>query len=285
MNRVLMVVGEVAKKPYYFDKIYLNIYTAEELCYCLYENAFLLDRDIVNKKLADWINSELKLPDLARDLYALINQNANISSFVGCILSYVGYYSADEIEKAESILRINVTLNVFEKWKAKADFLYENKHYLLAISEYEHVLSTVSEDEFKLRSEIYNNMGVTYMAISLYEAAMNCFLKAYEIDNNELAYKHYLTAKRLKLSEDDYIKFVAEDESSYRMSIPIEGELEDAKREFEDSDEARRLKQLCELKDNEEARLYYEEIAVITEKLKADYRDVVLEADKAGIYQ
>ena len=276
-NRVLTTVGRVASKPYYFEKVYANLYSMEELCYVLYENAFLIDKDILDRSLVEWIDKECGLTVLARNLYMLINTNALPGAFVGTILEYVGYYTADEIEKAESILRMNVSMNVFEKWKAKADFLYENRHYFLALKEYERVLAGIEDEETDLRSRIYNNMGVTYMALGVYESAVDCFKTADEINNDETAFKHLLTAERMRLSENDYIKLIADSEDAYRMSIPIEGELEEYKAEFDASDKAKHLKSLFELKDQKDAALYYEEITVLTSNLKEEYRDIVLE--------
>ncbi|MBO4824199.1 MAG: hypothetical protein J5487_02270 [Lachnospiraceae bacterium] len=276
-NRVLTTVGKVAETPYYFEKVYVNIYTMEELCYVLYENAFLIDKDILDKKLVEWIDKECGLTDLARNLYMLVNTNALPGAFVGTILEYVGYYNADEIEKVESILRMNVSMNVFEKWKAKADFLYENHHYYLALKEYERVLSSIDDEETELKSHIFNNMGVTCMALCLYDSAVDYFKKAYEINNDEKAFRHMLTAERLRLPESEYIKLIADSEDAYRMSIPIEGELEELKAEFDASDKAKRLKSLFELKDQKDAALYYEEILAMTGELKEEYRDIALE--------
>ena len=276
-NRVLTTVGKVAANPYYFEKVYANLYSMEELCYVLYENAFLIDKDILDKKLVEWIDKECGLTDLARNLYMLINTNALPGAFVGTILEYVGYYTQDEIEKAESILRMNVSLNVFEKWTAKADFLYENKHYYLALKEYERVLSSIEEEETDLRSRIYNNMGVTYMALRIYDTAVECFKKAYEINNDANAFRHLLTAERMRLPEAEYIKLIADSEDAYRMSIPIETEIEELEAEFDASDKAKHLKSLFELKDQKDAALYYDEITVMTQCLKEEYRDIVLE--------
>ena len=276
-NRVLTTVGKVAETPYYFEKVYVNIYTMEELCYVLYENAFLIDKDILDKKLVEWIDKECGLTDLARNLYMLVNTNALPGAFVGTILEYVGYYNADEIEKVESILRMNVSMNVFEKWKAKADFLYENHHYYLALKEYERVLSSIDDEETELKSRIFNNMGVTCMALCLYDSAVDYFKKAYEINNDETAFRHMLTVERLRLPENEYIKLIADSEDAYRMSIPIEGELEELKAEFDASDKAKHLKSLFELKDQKDAALYYEEILTMTGELKEEYRDIALE--------
>lgn len=281
MTRVILSTGKYAETPFYVEKVYANVYCYEELCYVLYENAFLIDKDIVSKSLADWIGTELGLMDLARTLYSLINQNSGAASFVGAILDYALFYSHEEIEKVESVLRMNAGLSVFEKWKAKADFLYENRHFLLAIKEYEHLLDNLGEDELELKSHIYNNMGVTYMALYLYDSARKYFMKSYEIDNNETAFKHYLTVQRLALTDDQYIKMIADREEAYRQSLSIEGDMERVRTEYDSSDEAVKLKELFELKEQKDAALYYEEIGHITERLKEDYRDVVLEAARS----
>lgn len=278
-NRLIACVGSIAEKPFYFEKVYANIYSIEELCYVLYENAFLIDKDILDVKLVEWIDTQCKLHDLATNLYTLINTNGLPASFVGTILEYVGLYTKDEIEKAESILKMNVTMNVFEKWKAKADFLYENRHFLLAIKEYKRVLSEVNEDDFEIISKVYNNMGVTYMALYLYDSAIECFKKAFEISNDKTAYKHYLAAMRLKLTEDEYIRLVADEEDAYKMSVSLETEFEECKARFEESDIANRLKETFALKDSDSQSLYYEELTRLTESLKNDYRDIALEAE------
>ncbi len=277
--QALAPVGREAENPYYFEKLFINIYSIEELCYALYENAFLIDNDIVNKGLADWIYKECGLTDLASTLYSLINQHCQASSFVGTILDYVGYYSAEEIRKAESILKMNVSMSVFDKWKAKADFLYENRHYKLAIKEYERVLQNCDTEEPGLKSRVLNNMGVTYMALYLVDKAAECFLKAWEDYGNEEAYTHYVTAMRIKLSESDFIARASEDERFAKTGVEVESAIEAAKDSFEDSEKAKRLKELFALKDTGNAALYYEETARSVERLKSDYRDVVLESD------
>jgi len=281
-NRVLMCTGSIANTPYYFDKVFVNVYSIEELCYVMYENAFLLDRDIVNFKLVEWIDKECELKQLAKELYSLVNQGAMTVSFVATILEYVGYYSRDEIAKVEEILKNNVTMSVYEKWKSKADFLYENRHYVLALAEYEHILDNLPEDEAEIKSRIYNNMGVTYITLYLYESAIECFKRSYEIDGNDTAYSHYLKAKRLELSEDDYIRFISGLEGAYVPVTTIESELEEIKLSFDESEAAVRMKELFELKSQKDITQYYNEISIMTERMKRDYREIVLEADRNG---
>lgn len=279
MNLALTCIGDYAESPFYVDKVFVNVYSAEELCFVLYENAFLLDKTILDKKLAVWVDKELKLHDLAKDLMVLINQNASAAAFVGTILSYVGYYNRDEIARAESILRMNVSMNVFEKWKAKADFLVENKHYVLAINEYEKLIKALPDNETGLLSAIYNNMGITYMNLYLFDSAVECFLASYDIDQNEDAYRHFLTVKRMSLSDEDYIKLIAENEDAYQLSIALESRMEELKTLFDRTETAESTKELFSLKDKGEGARYYQEMSKITEALKEDYRDIVLDSE------
>lgn len=278
-SRILICQGNIAKTPYYIEKVYVNVYTIEELCYVLHENAFMIDKDILDINLVKWIDTECNLSSLARDLYPMINQNAMVSTFVGKILEYVGYYTKEDIEKTESILKLNVSMSVFEKWKAKADFLYENRHYSLALKEYERLLEKIADDDYELRSKALNNMGVTYMALNLYMAAQECFMSAYELDNNEVAYRHYLQAKRLELSDEEYIALIADDEEAYRASLPIETELKLAEEEFKETKEALNIEGIIKLKNEGSSTDFYNQIALETERLKRDYRTELLDED------
>ena len=39
-----------AKKPYYIENIRMNIYSLEELCFYLYNNACLIDESLLNER-------------------------------------------------------------------------------------------------------------------------------------------------------------------------------------------------------------------------------------------
>lgn len=283
MKRVLTCVGEYAKAPYYFDKVYVNLYSIEELCYVMVENAFLIDKDIMNNDLVVWIENQCKLPELARELYRMITHSVDISTFVGTILDYVGYYTKPEIDKVESILKMNVSMNVFEKWKAKADFLVENRHYHLAVNEYEKLLDSLPENEVALISSVYNNIGVAYMSLYIYDSAKEYFLKAYELDNNKQALKHFLILSRLSLSDDEYVRLASESEERYKLSLIVESEIHEAQILYEDSDIKNKLLDTFALKNDKNVKLYYDAIGKIADKLKDEYRDIILDSERADI--
>ena len=55
-----LCVGEYCENAYNVEGLDIRVYSMEELCYCLKENAFLLDLSIMNDKLVDWIGEECK---------------------------------------------------------------------------------------------------------------------------------------------------------------------------------------------------------------------------------
>lgn len=42
MGRVLLCLGRYARNPYFVERAYVNVYSVEELCYCLIRNAYLI---------------------------------------------------------------------------------------------------------------------------------------------------------------------------------------------------------------------------------------------------
>ena len=86
-------------------------------------------------------------------------------------------------------------------------------------------------------------------------------------------------AMRIRLSEADFIRFASSDEKAGSVAVTVESAMEEAKELFEDSEKAKHMKDLFALKDTGNAALYYEETARCVERLKSDYRDVVLESD------
>ena len=92
-----LCVGEYCENAYNVEGLDIRVYSMEELCYCLKENAFLLDLSIMNDKLVDWIGEECKVWELAKQLYPMVHKQGSLSVFVVTILQYVGMYDPEEI--------------------------------------------------------------------------------------------------------------------------------------------------------------------------------------------
>ena len=120
--KTVVCLGNYAKRPYKFEKLDINVYCMEELCFCLKDNAFLLGSEIMTGKIIEFIGVDCGVSSLARELYSFINQKCTLSSFVTSILEYTGIYEQKIIEDIENTLKLGSGLNDFEKQKLRIDY-------------------------------------------------------------------------------------------------------------------------------------------------------------------
>ncbi|MBO5210248.1 MAG: hypothetical protein J6B68_13050 [Lachnospiraceae bacterium] len=280
MSNIILETGNYAEIPYFFDKTYVNLYSAEELCYCLAENAELLDQEIVSEKLARWLDEQCGLSQLAHALYSLVNQKGSPSAYVGTILEYVGLYSAEQVAHIETVIKNNAGLSSYEKQKAKADYMLQNKRYAIAIEQYAALFAQIPEEEIELRGKVKHNMGVANAKLFMFEHAAGEFMEAYRISGNSESLKQCLMARRMYSKDKEYIDFIAQNPNYHEISLQVERLIEQAKGQFDTTEENRMLftLQVCKEEGSTTAgntAPYYSEIEKITNSLKDAYRESV----------
>lgn len=279
MGQMILGTGNYAKIPYFLEKIYVNVYSLEELCYCLVENAELLDNDIVSEKLARFLDEQCGLSALAHALYALLNQKGSAHAFVGMILEYAGLYPPEEIMRVESIIKSSAGLSPYEKQKAKADYLLQNERYSAALERYSELLARLPAEERELRGKILHNLGVVHARLFLFGRAQAEFLEAYQISGSRKSLEQFLTAQRLRDNDRDYVNYIAERPELHEVSMQVERNIERATEAFDATEENRMLFTLRVCKEEGSSTAgnaaYYDEIETLTEKIKDAYRESV----------
>lgn len=275
MGRILLCTGKYAKKPYYVECFCANVYCVEELCYLLVSNPFSIEKDIMDKKLAQWLDEECGLAELGHQLLKLFQRGSQPGIFVGMILDYVNYCTQEEKEKIEEVLQNNVGLSEYEKKKKQADFLLRNGKLKLAIEEYDSLIRQLPDTESALAPALYHNMGTAYAGLFQFEMAAKYFKRAYERGGKEESGLSFLMARRLSLSENQYIAYVAEHGEYHGLSMKVEKLLERAKGSFETTRENRMLSALEIYKDEGNVASYYDEIDKIISEKKDEYRELV----------
>lgn len=278
MGRIILCTGDYAEIPYFFEKTYVNLYSLEELCYCLVENAELLDQEIVSEKLARWLDEQCGLPKLAHALYALVNQKGSASAYVGMILEYAGLYPAEVVSRTETLIKNNAGLSSYEKQKAKADYMLQNKRYALALDRYDELLLALPEEEKELRGKVLHNMGVVNARLFLFERAKDYFDKAYQISANPESLVQSLAALRMGGGDEEYLDYIAAHPDLHESSLQVERMMKQAAGQFETTQENRMLFTLRVCKEDGGAGgavPYYDEIERLTSALKEAYRESV----------
>ena len=94
-----------AKKPYYIENIRMNIYSLEELCFYLYNNACLIDESLLNERLLDWLRDELGLTRLYRQLYDQLEKKDGIGFLVLPIFREAGYLTTSAMREYQEQLQ------------------------------------------------------------------------------------------------------------------------------------------------------------------------------------
>lgn len=259
------------------------MYSMEELCYCMKENAFLLDITLMNDRLLHWIEQECGLKELSRALYPLVHRQGSLSSFVGTVLEYVGLYEKSAIREVEQMLKQGAGLSSIERRKSQVDYLVKKKKYLAAIREYDCLLAKWAESEDKgeplpavsCLAAILHNKGTALTRLMLYGRAAECFLAAYQADGSENYYRDYLAAMRLQLSEEEYVAFAAEQSEGYRYTLELEKDMERFMEEWEQQPEYLLLYNRRENRYSADRQMYYAEGERLIQALKDSYRSSV----------
>ena len=279
MSQIILGTGEYASTPYYMEKFYVNIYSVEELCYFFVEKAELLDQDVMQRDLVQWLDEQCGLSQLAHTLYSLLNQNGSIVAFAGTILEYVNLYPPEVVSQTEQIIRNNEGLNPYERGKAKADYMLQNRKCFTALKQYYNLLAQIPDTDTLLRARILHNMGVACAKLFLFKHAADRFLEAYETDGNEESLELYLASLRMHYEDKDYVAYIAEHPEYHETSLKVERQMERAYGQFEGSDENRMLFTLQVFKEEGNSTAgsdvkYYQEIEKLTTGLKEAYRDM-----------
>lgn len=274
MGRAILNVGQIAENPYYMEYAAVNVYSVEELCYCLYENAFLLNHDIVNRQLIAWIEEECGLKELAGKLSSCMNAPGSLDAFVTAILEYTAYYRPEEIHEVHMRLQQNENLPPLERKILYADYLLKSAKYTAAIQEYR-ALCDISEDGEQLGT-LYHNMGAAYAGLFLFREAAACFKRAYEEAGRIESYRQYLAANRMLLPEQEYILFIADKKEAYDTSLLLEKRMEQLHEQWEVSPLRKRFEMLALTKEEYGSSRSSAMMDEMTEQIKAEYRAMVI---------
>lgn len=282
--RVSVCVGNYAEIPYCIPGLDMNVRSMEELCYCMKENAFLLDLSLMNDGLLKWIEQQCGLRRLVEQLYPLVHRKGSLSAFVVTIFQYVGLYENSVVQDVERVLKQGAGLSSIEKRKSQIDYLVKKKKYDLALKNYDALLKMWEEEAgsgeampaVSCLAAIWHNRGVAYTGLMRYEKAAECFLKAYELHGDESYVMAYLAAKRMALPEEAYVAFVAEHGELYQCSLQLEKQFESYEQEWEQQPEYLMLYHRSELKGTQRQK-YYEENERVTLNLKESYRSCIID--------
>ena len=273
MSDLYLCISEVSTTPYYLSGLCVNIYSMDELCFYLVQNAFILDNDLIDTALCDYIENHLKMPELSKKLRKMIFERQALGELVTTILTDTGYLGEEEIKSVRKLLVDNASLSFEAKRKARGDNLYNAGKYSRAIEEYQYVLNILSKDEEPaLYSQILHNVGSSYAQQYLFDKAAKYYKMAYETDENEESLKHYLTAKRLCMRKTEFERLVVKDGYNEDIVKEVLNEIDETRNLPMGSEYKTKLIKVRDIKEEGRIGEYYDAVDELIGKFKNDYR-------------
>ncbi len=280
MSNIILCQGEYAKTPYYLEDDCKNIYCIEELCYYLYHNAYLLDDDFVDHRLADWVNEALDLKELGREINKICKKADALKKLVLLLAQNIGFYTEEEWNKLIEDISENNELTSQERRKIRADSLLKAGKYGPAMDEYEKMIKETGAGDVRLRAKVLHNLGVCCARLFMYERAAYYFERAYDTYANTESYISMLCAMKLYMPPSDYLSFLSSHKESYEDSLEVERRFEDLKDDFKSAPVSRYLEELSDRKN--QGGDFYDGIESLTEEVKTEYRSQVFRGKIGG---
>ena len=277
MGKVIVTTGNYAKKGYLLKNTKQNIYSIEELCYCIMRNPELCDDYLYDEGLAKYIRETLGLKERGVLLSDLIERDAPLKDLITVCFCSCDYFNREEIEE---FLKEQSKVERSEEWirtKNKADSYLIHENFRDAIMNYRLLLK--EKESYGITSEtlgdIYHNLGVALLHTDGFSEAVDYFREAYERNNREESLKQYLLALRFSGDTVMYdsaldIYQVSESTAKWLDVAYFQTELET--QEISDFNDLILLRQL--LKDGK-INEFYANVKRMAEQMKEQYRKYV----------
>ena len=271
MGKVYGCIGRKANKPFFLEKICCNIFSAEELVYCVYENAELLEIDIFTTELANWLEDECEAVKMADRMYQLLSRKAELAEYVNLLMEEFPFVSSGQRTRFLDLIGTESVENGPERRKKRGDYFLQKGRYVHALSEYEAALAEMSAEEIELLADTYHNIGMARAGLFLLEQAQQDFLKAYELDGKEEHYYYYAASLRFNMSDSEYIRTISDDVQMREITLRLETGMQEAGSKWEEGPGAE-LEKMQQSKQNAGEAEYADWVNKTVSELKEEYR-------------
>ena len=268
-----MCIGTLSATPYFLSGLGVNIYSMDELCYYLCTNAYILDNDLIDVRLCDYMRDNLDMAPLANKLRMMIKAGKTLGEMVTTILIDTNYCNEEEITKIKQILVDNASLSFAAKRKVRGDNLLVANKYPRAIEEYQYVLSVLDkEEEPELYSSILHNVGCAYALRFLLDKAGDYFKQAYDLDGSRESLIMYLVCLRMTAKKGEYDRMVVKNGYDERIALEAVRTMASAREAQIDTPYGDTMRDVIDLHDTGKVSEYYRMLDNVLEDWKTDYR-------------
>ncbi len=196
MGEIWLCEGKEAERPLFLEEEGMRLYSFEELCCYLYENAGVVEESFFNESLCQWLETDVGMRELSGSIRDGIAKEKSGSWCMGEILSAGGYHTREEVGEAARVAERMVHQGPLERAKLRGDRLLREGNCRAAVLEYRRVMEQADgeEGQEEIQSRLWHNMGTAYAKQMLFGRAAECYRNAYEAGRKEESKVDYLLA-------------------------------------------------------------------------------------------
>ena len=273
MTDLILCHSALATNPYFFVALGVNIYSIEELCFLLKENAYILDEDILDIGLCDFLIDEASMPKLGNKLKGMLADGVSVGEFIMTILTDAVYLNETELSEVRQTLLDSAGLDRSRKHKKRGDNMLKNGKYALALDEYRYILDSMDREYDKeTYGKVLHNMGTAYARMFLLKEASECFYEAFELSGERASAVQFLLASKAYLEPDKYDRLALRYGFSEEIKEEADKRFEELRFPDQESKQAKIMDAVLELRESGKVSEYYRVLDETLYGWKQDYR-------------
>ncbi|MDE6760255.1 MAG: hypothetical protein K2J90_06160 [Lachnospiraceae bacterium] len=273
MGRVILCETIPAKTSYIFPNTKIEVFSYEELCFYVYNNIALISEEHIGVTIFHWIETELKLPELAQKLREIKQKDTtDLTDLLTTILTFKEYYTIPEIKGFILQIERMKGLTPPQYRKLQADGFLRYRKYLKAAAIYDEILEQYPDlQNDKLLGAIYHNRAVALANNFELKDAAESYLKAYGYTkNNSSIYEYLLIMATMKERSD--IEVLAKHYDVEEMVEPIYGAIQDAEADVTGSPIYHSMEKAMFHYEKNNLTDFNKRMDIVIERLKTDFR-------------
>ena len=144
----LLLCRQKAQTPYCHDKLNINIWSEQELAYCIYNYPLLCVTGFIDERLFEWIEKELRMKTLSDKLRSEIRSKESFDVILVSILRECNYYDIEEVMEFTKKLAEYKKYSICELTHLEAKALFKFGNYNSAFDKLEEAVK-LSEQEYR----------------------------------------------------------------------------------------------------------------------------------------
>ena len=232
----------------------------------------MLYDSIVSVELVNWIRHECGLAELADELDIYVRKHVSVAAFVSTVFERTGMYDSSTIKQVDRILKEQSSLTTIERYKKRAEYLYQQGRFRQALSIYRELVAYIPSRDNAGRALLYYNMASIYAMDFAYKQAADLYYEAYLLHPDRQTRYAYILANKKALTDYAYGAFKRENPNWEEDFLKVEQLCAQADEKWLASRERKLVTELARLKEEGKLEAYSQQSEGLIQQLKKDYK-------------